>query len=366
MHRRHAREHLLALAGLITFAPIVPAQQVPSGQRVGVRARTVHVYSAVGRVTLRRGAGELGITATARGEDGRELRFFLDRDGDSAVFRVQYPDVEEIASPDFLGANRQQTNLRLREDGTFGGDGGDDLRFWRRRRGRGTEVEIGGRRGFRGWADVELTVPDGAVLKVHLAVGEAGADSVSGDVMIDTWSAHATARGVAGDWLFDTGSGNVEVRGARGRLRLDTGSGNCSVTGVRGDLLDVDTGSGDVDATDVDVARFRFDTGSGNVRARNLRAARGVADTGSGDVVLDYSGGPVEDLLIDTGSGSVDLRLPQAADARVTVDTGSGGIMVDRSGGVYERRSDEGVVLRFGEGRGRIRIDTGSGDITIR
>lgn len=366
MHRRPARSHLLAAAALGVLASPTVAQQVPSGQRVGVRAQRVHVYAAVGRVSLRRGTGELGITATARGPDGGELRFFLDRAGDTAMFRVQFPDVEEIAGPDFLGGSRQNTNLRLREDGTFGGDtGGGDFPF-RRRRGRGSEVEIGGRRGFRGWAEIELTVPEGADLKVHLALGEASADSVSGDVMIDTWSAHATASGIAGTWLFDTGSGDVEVRGAQGRLRIDTGSGNGSVTGMRGDLLDVDTGSGDVDATDVDVARFRFDTGSGNVRARNLRARQGVADTGSGNVLLDYTGGSVDDLLIDTGSGRVDVRLPQNADARVTVDTGSGGIMVDRSGGVYERRSDEGVVLRFGEGRGRIRIDTGSGDITIR
>jgi len=365
MHRRPVRTHLLAIAALTTIVSVGSAQQVESGQRVGVRAQRVHVYAAVGRVSLRRGTGELGITATARGTDGGELRFFLDRAGDSAVFRVQFPDVEEIASPDFLGGSRQTTNLRLREDGTFGGDSGGDFPF-RRRRGRGADVDIGGRGGFRGWAEIELTVPAGADLKVHLALGEASADSVSGDVMIDTWSAHATATGIAGSWLFDTGSGDVEVRGAQGRLRIDTGSGNCSVTGMRGDLLDVDTGSGDVDATDVDVARFRFDTGSGNVRARNLRARQGVADTGSGDVLLDYTGGAVDDLLIDTGSGRVDLRLPQTADARVTVDTGSGGIMVDRSGGIYERRSDEGIVLRFGEGRGRIRIDTGSGDVTIR
>ncbi len=364
MHRRHVRSHLLAATVLTAIAPTAIAQQVPSGQRVGVRAQRVHVYAAVGRVTLRRGTGELGITATARGTDGGELRFFLDRAGDSAVFRVQFPDVEEIASPDFLSGDRQETNLRLRADGTFGGDDGGGFPF--RRRDRGGDVDIGGRRGFRGWAEIELVVPEGADLKVHLAVGEASADGVTGDVMIDTWSAHADATNIAGSWLFDTASGDVEVRSAQGRIRLDTASGNCSVTGVRGELLDVDTGSGDVDATDVDVARFRFDTGSGNVRARNLRARQGVADTGSGDVLLDYTGGTVDDLLVDTGSGRVDVRLPQAADARVTVDTGSGDILVNRSGGVYERRNDDGVVLRFGEGRGRIRIDTGSGDVTIR
>jgi hypothetical protein len=31
-----------------------------------------------------------------------------------------------------------------------------------------------------------------------------------------------------------------------------------------------------------------------------------------------------------------------------------------------ERREHDAMVLRVGDGRGRIRIDTGSGDVTIR
>jgi DUF4097 and DUF4098 domain-containing protein YvlB len=91
-----------------------------------------------------------------------------------------------------------------------------------------------------------------------------------------------------------------------------------------------------------------------------------VADTGSGDVILDYTGGAIEDLLIDTGSGEVSLTLPRAADVRLTIDTGSGEIAVARDGALFERRGEDGTVLRFGEGRGRIRIDTGSGDVVIR
>lgn len=345
---------------LVLAAASLRAQDVRSGQRVAVTERTIHVYNAVGRVTLRRGTGPLAITATSRGSAGAQLRYAVDRAGDSAVFRVQFPEVEAIALPE--GISGQHTELYLRRDGTFGG--GDDGWRWGRR-DRGDNIEIG-RRGFAGWSEIEITVPEGRDLTVHLAVGEATIDGVTGNVVIDTWSADARATNIAGTWLFDAGSGNVEVRGAQGTLRIDTGSGNGTVSGVRGDLLDFDAGSGELDATDVDVDRFRFDTGSGNVRARNLRARRGVADTGSGDVTLEYTAGGVDDLLIDTGSGSVVLTIPQAADARVVIDTGSGDVQVDRSGGIFERRGDDGVVLRFGEGRGRVRIDTGSGDITIR
>ena len=348
---------------LFVLATVARAQdEVRSGQRVSLVGAHVEIFDAVGRVTLRRGTGNgVGITATATGPDAGQLHFFTDRDGDLAVFRVQFPDVEDIAAPEGLGEGGR-TTLRLRRDGTFGGDSDG----WGRRDRRGGEVEIGGRGGLRGWANLEITVPQGARGTVHLAVGRADINGVDGTVTIDTWGANATAQNIAGEWLFDTGSGDVEVRGARGSLRIDTGSGSGTVTGMRGDLLDIDTGSGDVDVTDTQVARCRFDTGSGDVRATGLTAPRCVADTGSGSVRLDYAGGAVDDLLIDTGAGSVTITLPPNPSVRLNVDTGSGGVNVMREGGLFERRDEDGMVLRFGEGRGRVRIDTGSGGVTIR
>jgi len=336
-------------------------ESVASGRPVSFTEARVEIFDAVGNVTMRRIAGNaVTITATAQGADGGQLTFAADHDGDRGRFRVVFPDVEAIASPGSSDLGHT-SELNLRRDGTFGGD--DDN--WRRN--RGDQVRVGGSRGFRGYANLEIGIPDGRAVKVHLAVGRVGADGVNGTVVVDTWGADAEATNIAGDWLFDTGSGNVTVRGARGTLRLDTGSGSGHVTGMTGDLLDVDTGSGDVDITDVQVDRFRFDTGSGDVVARNLTARRGVADTGSGSVELAFAtGAVVEDLLLDTGSGRVSLALPTNPNVRVSIDTGSGETTVQRAGAMYERRNSDGAVLRFGEGRGRIRIDTGSGDVTIR
>jgi DUF4097 and DUF4098 domain-containing protein YvlB len=84
-------------------------------------------------------------------------------------------------------------------------------------------------------------------------------------------------------------------------------------------------------------------------------------------VDLAYAEGPIDDLSIDTGSGHVDLALPQQADVRLTIDTSRDEVNLQRQGGIYERRSsDDGAVIRFGDGRGRVKIDTGSGRVTIR
>jgi hypothetical protein len=368
MRRRYPR--LIALTAAATLPALPAAGQEPSsGQRFAVSQRQVEVFDVAGTVTMRRGA-QFTITPTAAGPDGGQLRFEFDEREGWGVFRVVWPeDVDEIASPEGgRGWDGGRTTLRVRKDGTFGGDG--DNSWWRRGRsggGRGREVEIGVRGGFRGWGNLEITVPDGHEVKLHLAAGRATIEGVSGHVTIDTWSASAEATNISGTWLFDTGSGDATVRGFRGgTLRIDTGSGGGLAEDVTAELLDIDTGSGEVDVANATVERFRFDTGSGGVRARGLRARRGLADTGSGSVDLEYAGGPIDDLLVDTGSGGVRLRLPEDVDARVTVDTGSGGINVQRSGAIFERRGEDGVVLRFGEGRGRVRIDTGSGGVTIR
>lgn len=354
MHRSPIAAALL-LAGAL---PLSAQERIPSGQRAQLTDERVEIFAAVGTVTLRKTSGNaVTVTATAQGSDGSQLTFETDHNGRTGRFRVVFPDVDAIAAPPDLG-RYGSSDLDLRSDGTFGGDDN-----WRR---HGDRVRVGGSRGLQAWAAVEIGVPDGKNVKIHLAVGHATADGVNATVLVDTWGANAEATNIAGDWMFDTGSGNVAVRGMRGTLRFDTGSGDVTASDITGDLLDCDTGSGDVDVTDVQVDRFNFDTGSGDVRARNMKARRGVVDTGSGDADLVFTGGAVEDLTIDTGSGRAYLTLPPNADARVSIETGGGDATVQRSGAVFERRDEDTVVLRFGQGRGRVRIDTGSGDVVIR
>jgi predicted aspartyl protease len=361
------RRTTLAFAALLFPATAAAQEQIRSGQSVTLAGSVVEIFDVSGNVTMRRGSGSVTVRPTAQGADAGRLAFFVDRSGERAVFRVQLPeDVEEMVAPAGRGFSGR-TTVHVRPDGTFGGDDG----YWpgeggSRRRGARREIEVGGRRGLRAWADLEITVPANAVVKLHLAVGVVEIDGVEGDVFIDTWSASATASNIAGTWLFDTGSGDVEVRGMRGTLRIDTGSGNGTVSAMRGDVLDIDTGSGNVEVSDAQIERCRFDTGSGDVRATGLTARRCVADTGSGGVTIEYAGGAVDDLLIDTGSGSADVLLPPNPDVRITVDVGSGGINVMRAGGMLEHRSRTELAMTFGQGRGRVRIDTGSGSATIR
>ena len=356
--RRHIA--VLALLSPIGLAsPTTAAAQQP--QQFTVSERQIEIFDAAGTVTLRRGTGsDIVISATRSGPDGDGLSFAMDHAGAKAVFRVVFPvdRIERIAEPGDRRGGR--TELRLRADGTFGGDRNGLFGH------RGTEITIGGSSGFRGWGDLEIAVPEGREVRVHLAAGRATLDGVSGDYTLDTWGADVDATDITGQYLFDTGSGDVAVHGARGTLRLDTGSGSCRLERVTGDLLDVDTGSGDAVAADVTMARSRFDTGSGDVTLRSFRSGHTVIDTGSGAADLEFGEGPIDDLSIDTGSGDVRLTLPRTLDARLTIDPGSGDVQVPRGDAQVERWGHDRIVLRFGEGRGRITIDSGSGGVTIR
>ena len=72
----------------------------------------------------------------------------------------------------------------------------------------------------------------------------------------------------------------------------------------------------------------------------------------------------VEQLVVDTGSGSVTVHAPESLGAMVEIDTGSGGIDLDFPLEVTSVRRDR-VQGRLGDGEGTILIDTGSGSIRI-
>ncbi len=115
-------------------------------------------------------------------------------------------------------------------------------------------------------------------------------------------------------------------------------------------------------------------------------------ETGSGSTQLDLHSLKVSDLKLDAGSGSLDLRLPQAGPLAASVEAGSGSIAVDlapqaevqitvdhgsgslspglRLKQVGGERGSEAVYQTPGYASTKehmdIRIDAGSGSITIR
>ena len=311
----------------------VQAQQVAGTHRLA-GARTA-VYNLAGRVTIERSAGQdVTVDVAPGGADAGRLRAASGSVRGREAFRVIYPG-DRIVYP--AGAT-QRAELRVRDDGTFGGGDRDD-----RARARRVVVTDDGT-GAEVWADLTIRVPDGHDVAVHHAVGRVTVRNVNGTLLVDTHSAEVDASGTRGALTVDVGSGSVRARDVQGRLLIDTGSGDVRVEGSSGDEV-------------------RIDTGSGNVTLERITADRLNLDTGSGSIAVGLDG-DVTELLIDTGSGDVTVRVPDALGASLEIETGSGGIELGVPVAITRRGRSE-LSGSLGDGRGRIVIDTGSGDVTL-
>jgi len=326
-------------------------------QRFTLAGDDIAVYNIVGQVRVEGGpAGSVVVEVTRGGADAARLDIQTGPLGDRQTLRVIYPDDDIVYPVMGYGSN---TELNVRADGTFNDGNQHVVRCGRRVRVRG------GGSGTEAYADLRVLVPAGQRIAVYLGVGRMTATNVNGDVRLDVSSADVTANGTRGALNVDAGSGDVRVTDAAGDLFLDTGSGNVVVSRARGDQLLIDTGSGDVTLDHAEVRSLKIDTGSGNADATAVRAEELLIDTGSGDVTLELvsGGGSIE---IDTGSGQVNLTVPADYGAAVMLDTGSGEIDLGGIPVTVTRLQPDHVEGRIGDGRARLRIDTGSGDVRLR
>lgn len=347
------------VTGAVLVAFTIPLiAQTP--QRYTVSGDNVAIYNLAGAVRVEAGSGgDVIVEVTRGGSDGAKLDVQTGPIGTRQTLRVIYPD-DDIIYP-ALGWH-STSSLDVRDDGTFDDNEHDGHRFF----GHGRRVRMrGDGSGLEAYADLRVLVPAGRTIAVHLAVGKMTATNVKGELTLDASSADVTASGITGSLVANTGSGDVHASDVSGDLNLDTGSGNVTVTRANGDDLSIDTGSGDVTIDHASGKSLKIDTGSGNAAATAVQADDLKIDTGSGDVTLELlAGGGVID--IDTGSGEVNLTLPQAYGADVVLDTGSGGIDLGGIPVTVRKIQEDHVEGRIGDGKGRLHVETGSGEVRLK
>jgi len=140
------------------------------------------------------------------------------------------------------------------------------------------------------------------------------------------------------------GCGTIEAQDLTADLNLDIHSGPVTAARIKGSLV-IDTGSGHVELNSVEAQNVSIDTGSGHVELNSVEAQDVSIDTGSGGVTLDTV--KAKNLKADTGSGSVLCR--NVLCENLLVDTGSGGI----------------ELILVPEVSARIEADAGSGGVDI-
>ena len=355
MSRKSLMLRILAVAAVL---PALLAAQSP--ERVTLSGARIGIWNVAGKVTLSAGSGsDVQVTVTRHGDDAAKLQVAHGPLGGRETLRIIYPGDEVVYRTESMGHGRWRTEFDMRDDGTFGGDDDHGDRWGGGRRMRVSSAGDG----LDASADLDIKVPAGQQVQVTLAVGTVDARNVDGKLTIDTHGADVTAAALKGDVDIDTGSGDVRVDGMEGPLNVDVGSGDVTLSNVKGATLDIDTGSGDVRGTGIAADALKVDTGSGELQLDGLVAQDANIDVGSGDVTLAWTVDP-GDVDIDSGSGEVRLTMPPASGASVDLESSSGDINSD-----FEVRTQhiERDALRgtFGDGQGRIKVETGSGDISL-
>src|SRR5437773_1744323 len=110
---------------------------------------------------------------------------------------------------------------------------------------------------------------------------------------------------------------------------------------------------------------LQVDVSAGNVTASGVKSPDANIDTGSGNVRLELLA-DIESLYVDTGSGDVTLTLPPQFGAHVDIETGSGGIELRGVSIQTTRLERDHLVGDIGDGKGRMKIETGSGGVTLQ
>jgi len=317
----------------------------------------VAVYNLAGELIVRGGTGSaVVVEVTTVGPDADRLSVETGELKGIATLRVHYPEDRIVYRAMGRGAN---SHFTIRADGTWG----DSRGRWRDR-ADGRKITVrGDGPGLEAAANLEITVPPGRKLGIYLGVGRLEASNIDGDLSLDAMSADIAARQTRGALDIDTGSGDVILESVVGRVSLDSGSGDVTVNGLADGVLEIDTGSGAVLGSRLVASEVDIDTGSGDIRLEGVTSPRLALETGSGSVRAELAG-PIEVISVESGSGDVTVRLPQGVGATVDLETGSGDFTLDFPLELV-RKADGALRGRLGDGRGRIEIETGSGDISL-
>ena len=178
-------------------------------------------------------------------------------------------------------------------------------------------------------SDVEIKGSKAETISLH---------TVSGDLEVEAESSRVELNAVSGD---------IEFRGAASRVVAESVSGEITLIGVEGEVT--------------------ASTVSGDLAMEAKQLSRGRFETVSGEMMLELT--LIEDgrLSCDSMSGDVQLRLPADQEAEFTAQSYSGDIHSD-FGRAVSVSQGPGSSLNYsvGNSAARIRLETFSGDISIR
>lgn len=189
------------------------------------------------------------------------------------------------------------------------------------------------------------------------------------ELEVSTVSADIDVHGVAPRELsLESVSGDISANGAPRRASVESVSGDLALTFNSGDVQ-ASAVSGDLTLGGRLTGELAVETVSGNMRvdSKGERLRRLSVETVSGDADLRVALLPDGEISMESVSGDLTLTVPRDLSAQVTGESFSGDLSAP--GAKIEREEfgpGSSFRTRYGAGKGDVRIETFSGDATLR
>lgn len=189
------------------------------------------------------------------------------------------------------------------------------------------------------------------------------------ELEVSTVSADIDVHGVAPRELsLESVSGDIFANGAPRRASVESVSGDLALT-FNSEDVEASTVSGDLTLGGRLTGEVAVETVSGNMRvdSKGERLRRLSVETVSGDAELKVALLPDGEISMESVSGDLTLIVPRDFSAQVTGESFSGELSAP--GAKIEREEygpGSSFQTRFGAGKGDVRIETFSGDATLR
>jgi hypothetical protein len=209
--------------------------------------------------------------------------------------------------------------------------------------------------------DYTIVVPAETELRGAVGSGELDVRGIRGPARLIAGSGNITAQQIGNDTHATAGSGDIKLSDIGGDVEALAGSGDLEMRNINGEVR-AHTGSGDI-TIEHPTGPVVVGAGSGDISLRDLAGDVRVR-TGSGDIAVDGNPAGTSYWELHTGSGAVTLRVPAVSSFRFYAHSNSGSIMTNLSM-IVEEHAKHDLRAHVGDGKARIEVDTGSGDIRI-
>ncbi|MBN2185151.1 MAG: DUF4097 family beta strand repeat protein [Candidatus Krumholzibacteriota bacterium] len=159
--------------------------------------------------------------------------------------------------------------------------------------------------------------------------------------------------------------GDLEIEDHKGNIDIDCDDGNidifrstipdCRIRGMDG-LLNIGDTRGDFD--------IELDDGDADIY--RLLSKKLYYQSSDGDVDIELLKTDELDLDIRTDDGDIKLLLEEGISVTFTIDVDDGRIKIDLPSGVITQKDDHWMSGKLRDGKGRVRIRTEDGDVTLK